>query len=230
MGANVRRLRCHRQADRGDDRSLQARKISGVPCRLGFRTLRDAPEVSSARCASLVLAIGGAHLLSVPRARAGPIGAVQSERVPVMPSCRLVASAPIHPFVKLLIRSLRRCYSHPLPCRLPSRSEPARCRLIHNFAHTMNRAALTPPVAAAASGRAPRGSSPFTDQLFPTMDAIVVSFPSLRRVALFAAIFRGDPWIHHLATGRTERHRSISTSMIHVGTLTLRHEPLSPLR
>jgi hypothetical protein len=78
-------------------------------------------------CASPVLAIGGAHLLSVPRSRAGPVDAAQSDRVPEMPSRRLVASALIRPMAKLPVRSLRRRHLHPYPCRLPSRSEPARC-------------------------------------------------------------------------------------------------------
>ena len=79
------------------------------------------------RVASPVLAIGGAHLLSVPRLRAGPVDAAQSDRVPEMPSRRLVASALIRPMAKLRVRSLRRRHLHPSPCRLPSRSEPARC-------------------------------------------------------------------------------------------------------
>ncbi len=76
--------------------------------------------------------------------------------------------------------------------------------------------------------RTPRGSSPFTDQLLPTIQAIVALSPSLLRVARFTAASRGDSRIDHLATVRTERHRSISTLMIHVGTQTLRHEPFSP--
>ncbi len=94
---------------------------------------------------------------------------------------------------------------------------------------------LVPPVrgrtvAMAVSRRAPRGSSPFTDELLPTIHAIVASSPSLLRVALFTAAPRWDPWVHHLATVRTEPHRRISTPMIHVGTQTLHHEPLSPLQ
>ena len=77
---------------------------------------------------------------------------------------------------------------------------------------------------------APRGSSPFTDQLLPTIHAIVVSSPSLLRVARLAAVLRGNPWIDHLATVRTEPHRRITTPMIHVGTQTLRHGALSPLQ
>jgi hypothetical protein len=92
-----------------------------------------------------VLAIGGAHLLCAPRSRAGPVGAAQSDRVPEMPSRRLVASALIRSIAKLPVRSLRRRHLHPYPCRLPSRSGPARCRLRHDFAHTMSRSeALTP--------------------------------------------------------------------------------------
>ncbi len=98
-----------------------------------------------------MLAIGGVHLLSVPRSRAGPVGAAQCDRVPEMPPRRLVASALTRPIVKLPVRSLRRRHLHPYPCRLPSRSEPARGRLLHDFAHTMSRGeALTPP----APGRA----------------------------------------------------------------------------
>ncbi len=62
-----------------------------------------------------------------------------------MPSRRLVASALIRPMVKLPVRCLRRRHWHPYPCRLPSRSEPAPWRLLHDFAHTMSRVeALTP--------------------------------------------------------------------------------------
>ena len=96
-------------------------------------------------CASRVLAIGGAHLLSVPGSRARPVGATQSDRVPEMPSRRLVASAPIRPMVKLPVRVRRRRRLHPVPCRLSSRSEPARGRLLHDFAHSTSRSeALTP--------------------------------------------------------------------------------------
>ena len=112
-------------------------------------------------CASPVLAIGGAHLLSVPRSRAGPVDAAQSDRVPEMPSRRLVASALIRPMVKLRVRSLCRRHLHPYPCRLPSRSEPARCRLIHDFAHTTSRGEALAPLApgrasAARCGRTTR--------------------------------------------------------------------------
>lgn len=141
-------------------------------------------------CASPVLAVGGAHLLSVPRSRAEPVGAAQSDRVPGMASRRLVASALIRPIVKLPFCSLRR--RHLYPCRLPS--------------------------------------SPFTDQLLPTIQAIVASSPSLLRVALVTAASRGDPSIHDLATVGAERHRRISTPMIHIGTQTPRHQPLSPLQ
>jgi hypothetical protein len=72
-------------------------------------------------CASPVLAIAGAHLLSVPRSRAGPVGAAQRDRVPEMPSRRLVASALIRPIVRLPVRSLRRRHLHPYPCRPPLR-------------------------------------------------------------------------------------------------------------
>ncbi len=116
-------------------------------------------------CASPVLAIGGAHLLSVPGSRAGPVGAAQSDRVPEMPSRRLVASAPIRPIVKLRVRCPRRRHLHPYPCRLASRSEPARCSLLHDFAHTMSRGeALTPLVPGMASaaryGRTTRSRVP----------------------------------------------------------------------
>ena len=82
-------------------------------------------------CASPMLAIGGTHLLSLPRSRAGPVGTAQRDPVPEMPPRRLVASALICPIVKLPVRSPRRRHSH--PCRLPSRSEPARCRVLHDF-------------------------------------------------------------------------------------------------
>jgi hypothetical protein len=85
-------------------------------------------------------------------------------------------------------------------------------------------------VAAAVSRRACRGSSRFTDELLPTIHAIGVPFPSLLRVTLFTAASRGDLWIHHLATFRAKRYWSIWTPVIHVGTQTLRHEPLSPLQ
>ncbi len=230
-----------------------------------------------------MLAIGGAHLLFSPRSRAGPVGAAQSDRVPDMPSRRLVASAVIRPIARLPVRSLRRRHLHPVPCRLPSRSGPARCRLLHDFAHTMSRGeALTPLVPGRASaarcgrttrsrvrvrpflgdacdrrgtrgwrGRSappkgsptggtenthsgssslwsggrpshphpeiespgsassclrewapsrrrcfvkhPRGSSPFPDELLPTVHAMVASSPSLLRVARLTAAFRGDP-------------------------------------
>ncbi len=104
-----------------------------------------------------MLAIGGAHLLSVPRSRAGPVGAAQSERVPKMPSRRLVASALIRPIVKLPVRSLRRRHLHPYPCRLPSRSAPARCRLLHDFAHTMSRGMALTPLAPGRASVARRG-------------------------------------------------------------------------
>ena len=112
-------------------------------------------------CASPVLAIGGAHLLSVPRLCAGPVDAAQSDRVPEMPSRRLVASALIRPMVKLRVRSLCRRHLHPYPCRLPSRSEPARCRLLHDFAHTTSRGeALTPLAPRRPSHPHPKIESP----------------------------------------------------------------------
>jgi hypothetical protein len=112
-----------------------------------------------------VLAIGGAHLLSAPRSRAGPVGAAQSDRVPEMPSRWLVASALIRPIAKLPVRSLRRRHLHPYPCRLPSRSGPARCRLLHDFAHTMSRSEALTPLApgrasAARCGRTTRSRVP----------------------------------------------------------------------
>ena len=102
---------------------------------------------------------------SVPRSRAGPVGAAQRDRVPGMPSRRLVASALIRPIVRLPVRSLRRRHLHPYPCRLPSRSEPARCRLLHDFAHTMSRGeALTSRApgraSAARRGRTARSRVP----------------------------------------------------------------------
>ncbi len=188
-------------------------------------------------CASPVLAIGGAHLLSVPRSRAGPVGAAQSDRVPGMASRQLVASALIRRIVKLPVRSLRRRHLHPYPCRLPSRSGPARCHLLHDFAHTVGRGEAFTPVAPGRPSHphpeieSPQGgSSHSTDELLPTIHAIVASSPSLLRVALLTAASPGDFYIHHLATFRTERHRRISTPMIPIGTQTLRHEPLSPLQ
>jgi len=83
--------------------------------------------------------------LSAPRSHAGLVGTAQSDRVPAMPSRRLVALALICPIVKLPVRSPRRRHLHSYPCRLPSRSRLARCRLLHDFAHTMSRGeALTP--------------------------------------------------------------------------------------
>ncbi len=83
--------------------------------------------------------------MSAPRSHAGLVGTAQSDRVPVMPSRRLVALALICPIVKLPVRSPRRRHLHSYPCRLPSRSRLARCRLLHDFAHTMSRGeALTP--------------------------------------------------------------------------------------
>jgi hypothetical protein len=98
-------------------------------------------------CASPVLAIGGAHLLSAPRSRTGPVGAAQSDRVPEMPSRRLVASTLIRPIVKHLVRTLLRRHLHPYTCRFPSRSEPARCRLLHDLAHATSRSEPLPPLA-----------------------------------------------------------------------------------
>ncbi len=236
-----------------------------------------------------------------------------------MTSRWLVASALIHLIVKLPVRSLRRRHRHPYPCRLRSRFESARRRLLHDFARATSRGeALTPlapgRVSTARYGRTtrsrvpvrpfrgdvcdnrgtrgwrgrsarprgiptggtesthsgsssrwsggrpshphpeiespgsassrlrewapsrrrcfvehPGGSSPFTDELLPTIHAIVASPPSSLPVALFTAAFRGDPWIYYLATFWTERHRRISTPVIHVRTPTLRHEPLSRL-
>ncbi len=252
-------------------------------------------------CASPVLAIGWAHLLSVPGSRAGPVGAAQRDRVPEMPSRRLVASALIRPIVNLPVRSLRRRHLHPYPCRPPSRlrarteprqgahascpgqgfrrptwsyhseprtgpSSPRRCMRPHGHErvegpicasegepHWWNRKhaqrklasrvwwqAFTPPpgdriprlrfvppvrgrtFAAAASRRAPRGSSAVTDELLPTIHTMVASSPSLLRVALLTAASPGDFYIHYLATVRTERHRRISTPVIHVEAHTLR--------
>ncbi len=115
--------------------------------------------------ASPVLALGGAQLLSFPRSRAGPVGATQRDRVPEMPSRRLVASAPIRPIVKRPVRSLRGRHSHPYPCRLPSRSQPARGSLLHDFAHTMSRGEALTPLApgrasAARCGRTSRSRIP----------------------------------------------------------------------
>ncbi len=103
--------------------------------------------------------------MSAPRSRAGPVGTAQSDRVPVMPSRRLVASALIRPIATLPVRSLRRRHLHPYPCRLPSRSGPACCRLLHDFAHTMSRSEALTPLApsrasAARCGRTTRSRVP----------------------------------------------------------------------
>ncbi len=102
-------------------------------------------------------------MLSLPRSRAGPVGTAQRDRVPEMPPRRLVASAPIFLIVKLSVRSLRRRHSH--PCHLPSGSEPARCRVLYDFAHTMNLVEALTPLApsrasAARCGRTTRSRVP----------------------------------------------------------------------
>ena len=183
-----------------------------------------------------MLAIGGAHLLSLPRSRAGSVGTAKRDRVPEMPPRRLVASALICPIVKLPVRSLRRRHLH--PCHLPSKSEPARCRVLHDFtpAPRDRLPALLLPIC--ANGRQPasvfrraaRGSSPFTGELLATIHAIVASSLSLLRVTLLTTASRRGPWIHHLATFRAKRYRRISTPVIQVRTPTLRDEPPSPLR
>ena len=174
--------------------------------------------------------------MSPPRSRAGPVGTAQRDRVPVMPPRRLVASALICPIAKLLVRSLRRRHSH--PCHFPSRSEPARCRVLHDIIPAPRD---RPPIALLpifANGRQPasvfrraaRGSSPFTGELLATIHAIVASSLSLLRVTLLTTASRRGPWIHHLATFRAKRYRRISTPVIQVRTPTLRDEPPSPLR
>ncbi len=102
-------------------------------------------------------------MLSLPRSRAGPVGTAQRDRVPEMPPRRLVASALIGPIVKPPVRYLRRRHSH--PCHLPSRSESARCRVLHDFARTMNRGEALTPLApsrasAARCGRTTRSRVP----------------------------------------------------------------------
>ena len=106
---------------------------------------------------------------------------------------------------------------------------------LHTFAQRSNPPGPLLPVGAngrrhgvGVSSSTP-GSSPVTDQLLPTIHAIVASSPSLLRMPFFTAAFRGDPRIDPLATLRTERHRRISTPVIHIGTQRLRHQPLSPL-
>jgi len=84
-------------------------------------------------------------------------------------------------------------------------------------------------VTASVLRRAPRGSSPFTDELLPTIHAMVASSPSLLHVAIFLAASPRNFHIHHLATVRTECHRRISTPVVHVGTQTPCHEPLPSL-
>ena len=104
---------------------------------------------------------------------------------------------------------------------------------LHSFAQRSNPPAPLLPVCASGCrhgvgvSSSPRSLSPITDQLLPAIHAIVISSLSLLRVARLAAALRGNPWIDHLATVRTESHRRISTSMIHVGTQTLCHELLS---
>ena len=115
--------------------------------------------------ASLILAIGGPHLLSVPQSRAGAVGAAQSDRVPEMPSRRLVALALIRRTVKFPGRSQCRRRLLSYPCHLPSRSALARCRLLHNLPHTMSRGevltSLVPGRASAARcGRTTRSRAP----------------------------------------------------------------------
>ena len=112
-----------------------------------------------------MLAVGRPQLLPLPRSRAGPVGAAQSDRVPAMPSRRLVASALIRPIVTLPVRSLRPRHLHAYPCRLPSRSGPARCRLLHDFADTASRGEVLTPLApgrasAARCGRTTRSRVP----------------------------------------------------------------------
>ncbi len=70
------------------------------------------------------------------------------------------------------------------------------------------------------------GPSPIGDELLSTVNAIVASSLPSFRVGLVTAVFRGDSCIDHLATVRTERHRSIETPVIHVLTLALHHELL----
>ena len=106
-------------------------------------------------CDSPVFAIRGAHLLSVPCSGAGPVGAAQRDRVPEMSSRRLVTSAPIRPVAKLRVRSLHRLRSY--PCRLPSRSDPAPCRLRHDFAHNISRGDAVTPLVPGRASAARRG-------------------------------------------------------------------------
>ncbi len=77
----------------------------------------DGSEGPSQGGASPVLAIAGAHLVSVPRSRARPVGAAQCDRVPEMASGRLVASARMRPIVKLPVPALCRRHLRPYPCR-----------------------------------------------------------------------------------------------------------------
>lgn len=87
---------------------------------------------------------GGGGTMSVPRSREGPVAATQSDRVPELPSRRLVASALICPLVKLPVRSLRRRHLHPYPRCLASRFEPVRWRLLHDFPRATSRLRLLP--------------------------------------------------------------------------------------
>ncbi len=166
-------------------------------------------------CASPVLAIGGTHLLSLPRSRAGPVGTAQRDRVPEMPPRRLVASALICPIVKLPVRSLRCRHSH--PCHLPSRSEPARCQVLHDFAHPMSRGeALTPlapgKASAARCGRTIRSRVPVRSFLGDACDR-----RGTRGWRGRVAGPRGSP------TGGTENTHSGSSSLWSDGRPSLPH-------
>ncbi len=74
-----------------------------------------------------------------------------------MSSRRLVASAPIRPIVMLPVLSLRRRHLHPYPSRLPSRSDPARCRLLHDYARPISRVEALTPLAPSRASAARRG-------------------------------------------------------------------------
>jgi hypothetical protein len=113
--------------------------------------------------------------------------------------------------------------SLPRPSRLyPRPSKPPPAPLLPIYAVRRH--------AASVFHRVVRGSSPFMDELLATIHTIVASALSLLRVALFAAAFRRDFWIHHLATFRAERHWRVLTLVIQVRTVTLRHKPSSSLR
>jgi len=136
-----------------------------------------------------------------------------------MPSRGLVACAPIREIGKLAPRSLFSRRSHQKRWKRVS----DRCRLnVPSFGLSIAQTEGV-PAPEEANIAFPVESSFATDELFPTVHAKVASCLSLLRVVVIAAASRGDLDIHHLTAVRTERHRRISTPMIHVVTQTQRH-------